>query len=227
MAKHLPAKSALQLAAVMISAACSFNALGQGAIDTTSSWAFTPFLSQIGEEGSTFGQTFTVPSGAGRLNEVSLWLRDAGFSPVKYGVYLSAWNGSRAVGPLLYQSGMQTLSQEVQLLTPQNIVLQPGGIAVTPGSQYILFVTSSEFVDGDFDRGSVGVINNDVYAGGGVYYQPNGYSLAQLTAADWQGDYSSLDLPFRVIFSAVPEPSSVLLLLVGGVALVGGLRRKL
>lgn len=216
------------LAAVVATAlaALPFRTHAQGAVETTSSWAYTPFLSQIGEEGSTFGQTFTVPPGMNQLNDASLWLRDAGFSPVKFGLYISAWNGTRTTGPLLYQSGMQTLSQEVQLLTPQNIAVQTGGIPVTPGAQYILFVTSSPFLDGEFDRGSVGVINNDVYAGGAVYYQVNGYGLAQLADADWQGDFSNFDLPFRVTFSAVPEPSTVLLLLAGGAAVAWRTRRQ-
>src|SRR5690348_6332695 len=83
-------------------------------IDTTPFWNRTDYASAVGEYQSTpdsvdtasFGQTITVGPTDTRLNSFLFFVYDyypaPGQKPMNLAAYVMAWDGAKAVGPVLY-----------------------------------------------------------------------------------------------------------------------------
>jgi hypothetical protein len=173
------------------------------------SWDGSSFISSFGIPNTqTYGQTVTVPVGLPVLQSFSFELQLPTTLGFRGEVY--AWNGTRAAGPNLFESGVTSTSDGGVF---QLITLNTGGIALVPGSVYVLFASSSKDNSGHSGGGICGVTQfEDTYAGGTTVYINNGTDTAKWTSKAW----TTLpgDLAFQATFASgggVSEPSTTLL----------------
>ncbi len=189
-------------------------------IDTTESWdgsSFTapttvsPFL--FGEPNiATIEQTFTVGS-ANILDSFSFWLDDVGGpgEVVNFSGFVMAWDGAKASGSILFQSGTDTTSEPTGRMMEQ-FSFTTGGITLAPGQQYVAFLSASNVFDSVADAARNRYPNADVYSGGELVFLANGSDFSKITsfARDRVNFYPSgtftpgLDAAFTASVSAVP-----------------------
>lgn len=179
---------------------------------------------------ATYGQTFTV--GADRkLNSFSLWLDGAVSAPVDFAGYLYKWDGYKATGSSLYASSAQKFTG-APYRTPQEFSFTTGGITLETGSQYVAFLSASNFFDGVYSTATMPIAGYgaDVNPGGTFVYYNNGSDFSKLTTYSWDKTYGTDDVWFAASFSpteSVPEPGTVMLLGGGFLGLaIYGKRRK-
>lgn len=228
-------KHAFVIAAVLASTAGRGRA---GLIDTTAAWDGTESVSPFGEPAfATFGQTFTVVGPEVQLDTFSFWIDDAltSFNPdsVEFAAYVMQWDNTllHAVGPALYQSSMQTTTNNGGLNGMEMFTFDTGGTVLLAGQKYVAFVSATDFFDGVNGVSSVGETPN-TYAGGDAVWSDNGNNFSPLTNVPWS--YSDVrDLAFQATFStpvaaapAVAEPPSLALLGLGGLGLLLYRRRR-
>lgn len=81
-------------------------------VSTLATWNGTSVFGQMGENPSvpgtvaTYGQTFTAPTNTPTLRSFSFYMEDSPVfnpDPLNFGTYIMAWNGRRAVGPVLWK----------------------------------------------------------------------------------------------------------------------------
>lgn len=173
-------------------------------IDIAPSWDGSYAVGSFGIPNTqTYGQTVTIPAGVTRLDTFGFRLQVPTTLSFRAEVY--AWNGSRATGPALYE-GPVTSTTDGNVF--QRILVNTGGITVTPGAQYVLFFSSSKDNAGHSGRGIWGMINNNnAYTGGTFVYINNGTEANQWTSTDWVTDWGG-DLAFETTFGpAAPQPA--------------------
>jgi hypothetical protein len=170
----------------------------------------------------TMGQTFTVPAGNPKLMVFSFVLADeanqlysaygyGGTSVIDFGVM--AWDGAKATGPVLFQSGPTTIT--TGQYSPALYNFNINGLLLVPGQQYVAFVTTSTRSDGVNDFATMAYVGDgSTYAGGDwVSLDDNGNTAAWTTTA-WMKTVEGYptDAVFRATFLPVPEPATGLLL---------------
>jgi len=116
----------------------------------------------------TYGQTFTVPAGQGVVNSFSFRMETVPATATFRGVLMQWDTGtSRAIGPVLYQSGDVTTTGP----TFQDVTFTiPGSAAVTAGQTYVIFasrVNSTGSGSGIWSRAGA-----DVLPGGALVCDP-------------------------------------------------------
>ncbi len=170
---------------------------------------------------ATVGQTFIAPA-AGQLERFTFYLfHDTDTGPARFKAYVSAWDGEKPTGPLLYTSGEQQLTTP-HVATP--VTFDTRGVPMTPGLSYVAFLSASGLFDGVPDITSLFILG-DTYAGGGHVALGNGNDFSQVFARSWSG-LSPRDVAFTAKFSAVPEPSTMVLLGIGLAAAASARRRR-
>jgi hypothetical protein len=227
-----------------MSLALASGALAATQIDTTPSWnnytgsglgfcCFGP-----SPNATTMGQTVTVPATDTRLDSFTFY---ADLPPgLLFRGEVYAWNGSSATGSALYESSAMQTTQYTPPLSPyppggcnysltdpgafQPITFNTGGINLTAGAQYVLFVTISRDYAADAGEGSGcwGTIHSFgqppvSYSGGSMFWLNDGGN-PNLWTTTWNSG-SSLGwgwLAFKACFSgpcdhdlALPQPSNV------------------
>jgi hypothetical protein len=141
--------SLLTLFAALILTAGGAGAATAGVIDTTPSWKLdgssftsptfgngssTPSPTNLGDT-ATYGEVVTASGNV--LKNFTFYMEQNNFL---FEGYVYAWDGLKATGPRLWQSGaMHTMSSTA----PQAVTFSPG-ITVESGSQYVLFASVSE-----------------------------------------------------------------------------------
>jgi len=173
------------------------------AVTTLSTLPFSSGISPFGEpDSATYGQTITVPAVDNVLDTFSFWsddILDNSFPDyVDFAAYVMAWDGNKATGPILWQSIMQTSTNNGGADGFEKFSFDTGGVALTPGEQYVLFLSSSDFFDG-----SNGVSNTPAggtaYTGGHFVYMSNGSDFSALTTNNWD-QLIDLDWSFEASF---------------------------
>lgn len=217
--------------AVLTSLALTSVAQADTSISTLAGWDSSSSVQNWGiPNTATYGQTITAPATDNVLTGFTFELNVPAGVPYTADVY--AWDGSKATGTALYQSAPQTTAGPSSAFVPTTI--NTGGVALTSGQQYVLFLTTSG-VQGALANvgGSWGQTQSqDIYGGGSFVFLNNGNDPSQLTTQNWDQNYlgQGADLAFSANFtsgaaSAVPEPGSVALFF--GLATAGaGLLRK-
>ncbi len=184
-------------------------------IDTTGGWPGTtigPFgVAPSGDE--VFGQTVTAPPSDPELYSFTFYMQLPTTVVFRGEVY--AWGGTKASGSDLWEGGplhtTNTGLEEFQFDT--------GGLALTGGQQYVLFVTTAK--DGGSGAGAVGFTGLDTYGGGNFVYFGGSSTPADWTTTNWDYDaWGADDLAFKARFGQpgegqVPEPGTMALLLMG------------
>lgn len=191
---------------------------------------------------ATFGQTFTAPTGANFLQTFSFWLSDdpqgtgnANASSMLFQAYVMQWDAANgyATGPVLFTStvygGPALFSQRYDFLTTN--------LSVTAGTQYVAILSSSAQLSnivGSVANAAVETSLSGTYTDGSFVYADNGSDFSALSTTPWDftGFAPDYQAHFAADFSAnavsvVPEPSSLVLLVVGLSALtVLAVRKK-
>ncbi len=168
----------------------------------------------------TVGQTFTSLNS--RLDNFTFWLRSEAGPPISFRAYVFQWDelNFRATGPALYVSGL-LVSPVLSSFAPYSFA---AATTVTTGGRYVAFLSINSS-SGLF--ASVESSLTDVYAGGTFAYTSLPPMLfAWNTYTGIGGSPPPRDLRFDASFSAVPEPSSVILTAVGLAGVGVAMRRR-
>jgi hypothetical protein len=195
-------------------------------INTRPAWDGVQYIWPFGVPNTqTYGQLVTVPAGESSLTSFGFWIDDQGTAAPFLGeVY--AWDSvnMRATGAALWESGPMSTVGHVGF---NLYTLATGGVPVTAGQQYVLFLSTSKSAQTSSDC-HWGSVADSVYAGGQFVYLNNGASAAQWTTVSWSNDLG-IDLAFFAGFggatiNATDVPAldgKMLMLLAAALALVG------
>ncbi len=172
----------------------------------------------------TYGEIFTAPQGVSDLSSFSFYTGNP-IAPgnIILGAYIGTWSGDR-VRQVLYDSGKFTYDNLGNETLTFNTA--PNGVAITPGQQYIVFLSTTEFHGQSsgstyFSNGGTNDLLN------GFAYYANGSDFYLLLESPWEAYGLSPDLAVNIQFDNAPEPTSLVLLGTGMLTGVGVLRRRL
>ncbi len=198
--------------------------------------------------GSTTGQTFTVLGLDTVLDSMTFFVRNRHMGEntgiidfVDFGIYVMEWGDRKATGPILYESEMLTPTIRNSLPHEyEEFTVHTGGIELTAGHQYVAFMSTWEYLDGELGIASIAGAGDyrdladnpyyaDVYPGGNFVWQESGDDLSVLTTQVWGVQHpmdpaGGWDLAFSI--TLVPEPSSIILLLTAAVGFLAWRRRR-
>ena len=187
-------------------------------IDTTTSWRGSS-IRPFGERNTaTYGQTFTVDNDD-ILDSFTFFLNDYNYYPdtVDFAAYVMEWDGDKATGDILYDSGKQSTTRAKGF---EKFTFDTEGIVLEEDRQYVAFLSASNFFDGKRGTSRMPYVR-DVYEGGEFVFSNNGRHFNKLTKRSWH-KIAHIDAAFKASFSSseaaksVPEPTSMLGLLAVG-----------
>lgn len=170
-------------------------------IDTTPAWNGTAAFGYWGAGGSgTFGQTITAPTQSTLTGfSFNLIYNSSGPPHSQYEAFVYRWdsvNGHTA-GPALFTSGVMT-APGAMVFT--EVTFNTGRITLTPGQQYVLFLTTKSVAQGGSAQYSMGEIAaGGAYAGGMMVWN-NGSNFSDLATQTW-GSLLSRDFAFTAVFA--------------------------
>jgi hypothetical protein len=138
----------------------------------------------------TYGQVITVPTGSSHLQSFAFEARLPTTLAYRGEVY--AWDGNKATGSALFEGPVtsNTNGGVYQLIT-----VNTGTLAVTSGSKYVVFLTTSRDNAGHSGFGNFGSPVGDLYSGGTFVFLNNGTDTTQWTSTNW-GAFTDTDLEF-------------------------------
>lgn len=205
----------------------------QAQINTTAHWDHARQIGMFGAlpASTAIGQTFTVPSSGNILDTFSFWLdpHPVWQPNIVFRAFVQQWNGSSAVGNPLWVSNMYHGPTQYM----QQYTFSPGGLFLTPGHQYIAYLsTIGLFNQFPTNAQVVTGFTDTSYHDGHFVSVQNVSVFSQLTANPWNTDTTcpqcsaAFVADFRGDITTVPEPSSMALLGTGLVGLVPLARRK-
>ncbi|MBR0730661.1 autotransporter family protein [Bradyrhizobium japonicum] len=172
-------------------------------IDTMPQWNGTSFISSWGVPNTaTYGQTITPTGGQTRLSGFTFQLAQQSGTAPQYQAYVYAWDATnqRITGPALFSSGVFTAPATASANTYAPVSINTGGVTLTPGQQYVLFLTTSTITgqaNGTYRWGAL--TNNTTYAGGQFVFFNNGTNFSQLSTGTWSN--IAQDLAFQAFLS--------------------------
>jgi hypothetical protein len=213
-----PARHQLALAILAAVAALLLMPALSSAEVTIGAEAASPYGWEFGTEPyeATAGQVVTAPAGITSLRSFTLWLEAP--SDFVFRAYVYAWSGTGATGPALYESG--------DLHAPggssyQAVPIDTGGVEVTPGQQYVIFLSRSAEQTADAEVNDGGGIQTaeapgfpgeeelpPPYTEGHFVFLNNGYDTTGWTTRAWFESTNS-DARFEATFD-VPAPEAEL-----------------
>lgn len=213
--KHAPL---LGLAALVALGLAAHPAQAQTTVSTVSQGTGANYESPWGvTDTSTYGQTFTAPSD-NVLNDVSFYLgtRYGGSGPINYQAYVYAWDGSKATGPALFTSAVESYTPTGVGNASNLVYTSTGNTILTAGQKYVAFLTTAGLQTGQLQSSSFWAMTDSAsgaYSGGDFVFFNSGNNFNALTTHAWDDTGTGWDTKFAMDFSpaatAAPEPSSV------------------
>jgi hypothetical protein len=164
---------------------------------------------------ASIGQVVTVPAGVTSLESFSL-TPQAPASFIFRG-YVYAWSGTHTEGPALYESAALHAPGESGRIP---LMIETGGVPVTPGRQYVLFLSRSneQAADEASTKGyNLAIVRGEEpdlmlspppYREGGLVTLSNGYAPSEWASREWFDFSSVADAEFEASFD-VPAPPIV------------------
>lgn len=194
-------------------------------IDTTPDWNGTTAIGGFGETNTaTYGQVITADAAENFLNSFTFFVDDRVNPDVlEFEAYVYAWNGSRATGSALFQSGPYSSTNNGGADGYEAFTVATGGVELVGGDQYVLFFSASNLFDGVIGTSVWAYINGlsegtDYYTGGNFVFQNNGNDFGALTTNNWF-ERADSDLAFIAEFGStadpIPEPGTAMMLFLG------------
>jgi len=205
---------------------------GQAGAATTVSTLPESFPCAFFGEGwtATYGQTITAPAVDNVLDSWSVRVDDF-VGTADFAGYVMAWDGSKATGPVLWQSTQRTTTDNGGSGGYEVFLFNTGGLGLTSGTSYVLFISASNYFNGTADTALIAA-GSIPYAGGEAFWNHNGSDFSLLSATNW-APFSvpgfDVDMAFEASFSSggtvVPLPGAILLAGLG-IAIAAPLRPR-
>jgi uncharacterized protein with beta-barrel porin domain len=136
--------------------------------------------------------------GQTRLSSFTFQLNQTSGTAPQYQAFVYQWDptNQRITGPALFGSGAFTAPGAG--FSP--VTINTGNVVLTPGQQYVLFLTTSTIAAQPNSSYRYGSVANTAYTGGQFVFQNNGTNFNQLSTANWST--IALDLAFQALVSA-------------------------
>ncbi|MFZ0707823.1 MAG: PEP-CTERM sorting domain-containing protein [Candidatus Korobacteraceae bacterium] len=213
-------KKTLLLCAVLLLALCSF---ADTSINNFTGYndGWFPF-GDPNNATQTYGEIFTAPDGINNLTSFSFYTGDPFFSgDIIAGAYIATWTGTHA-GALLYDSGQFNYDNAGN----EELTFNTNGVAVSPGQQYVMFLSTSKFHGESVGATYVSYGGTNQYLDGFAYFN-NGRDFESLFFNDWNAYGLQPDWAIDLEFNSVPEPGTLLMLGTGILGSIAGFQRRL
>lgn len=225
-----PMRTALLLAAATLTIASQ-----RLHAQTTIGASLTTSVGPVGRDPlafQSFGQSFTVPSLAPRLQSFSLSLTNfSNGGALRFDAYLYAFDAAsrRLTGNALWSFANVAGSSNDFAFDSRAFVT--GDLLLSPGATYLFLLTTSRQGSIPLDAANiVGANDTDAYTGGGFYAASNGGDFDALRAANAFASVDGItDAAFSAVFlssQVVPEPATLWLTGAGLLAVAGVIRRR-
>jgi uncharacterized protein with beta-barrel porin domain len=202
--KHLLAGAALLALSVPASAQT---------INTVPQWNGTSFISSWGVPNTaTYGQTFTPNSAQTTLSGFTMYLNQSSGTAPNYQAFVYAWDSvnSRISGPALFTSApLVAPTTGVGVFAP--VAINTGSVTLTPGQQYVLFLTTSSQVNGANGVYRYGALtNNTAIPNGQFVFQNNGTNFGNLSTTTWSniGEDLAITISLSGFLAALLPPGA-------------------
>ena len=168
---------------------------------------------------STYGELFTSPNnGDNNLASFSFYMGSPALAGnIITGAYIATWTGTHA-GTLLYSNGPINYDN----LGNEQITINTGGLGLTANTQYVMFLSVSNFYGQSAGQAYVSQGTSITGLNGFVYFNNEG-NFNELFTNAWNGPLSP---DWAVNLHFVPEPGTLGLIALGGLGLVGALRKR-
>ena len=220
---NTPLARLFQAALCAAAIAAAANSHAQLTLTNSPAWNGSDNVFPFGEpEVATFGQVFTADATNTLMDGFTFHLRSKDGGDVQFRGFVAAWDGTRPTGSTLFESGQQVLPANTNLF--QDFSFDTSGLPLTPGAQYVAFISASLDFDSIAGTAAAGITaSQDTYLGGNMVIASNGSDFDSLFVDPWY-ELTGMDLAFEMNFSgegggAVPESSAFGL--IGTAALLG------
>jgi uncharacterized protein with beta-barrel porin domain len=174
-------------------------------IDTTPQWDGSNFISSWGVTNTaTYGQTITPTTGQRILTGFTFELARTSGTASQYQAFVYQWDSAnnRITGTALFSSAVFTAPAATTFTA---VTINTGSIVLTPGQQYVLFLSTSNQqpqASASYKYGSL--TNNTTYAGGQFVFQNNGANFGNLSTSSWSSIAD--DLAFTAMLNGFVSP---------------------
>jgi hypothetical protein len=170
---------------------------------------------------STYGELFTSPSnGDNNLASFSFYMGSQQVAGnIITGAYIATWTGTMA-GTLLYSNGPINYDNNGD----EEITINTGGLGLSANSHYVMFLSISQFYAQSTGQAAVSQ-GSSITGLNGFVYNNNEGNFNNLFTTAWSGPLSP-DWAVNLHFNSVPEPGTLGLIALGGLGLVGALRKR-
>jgi hypothetical protein len=211
--KVLCAIAMVILAGAQISKADSINTLqgwdGYTGLDGVGeTWAGSLFVAR------SLAQTFKVSSDA-RLNNMTFVVKDNEDQQSKLDVVVMEWGGSAPTGSVLYRTGPVKPTTD-RNWTNLNVSL--GNTLVHADTQYVAIVTTTPYMD-NIQNNAMAAFAWDNYSDGSCWFH-TAFGPNEELGTNWWQSAGAVDLGVIINYTPIPEPATMAMLAMGGVAII-------
>lgn len=194
---------------------------GVSVIDPLSYWGGGAILWLGGGDTRIYAQTFIAPENDYLTRAEFVIDEGSSFHPgnaMLYNVYVMRWDVDHVTGSILYRSA--DLTTDGVYDNWEHVTIDSLSLALSAGESYAIFWGTSEHDQGPdyLGRMGYGFTGGDVHGGGQFVFADAELLIGQLefTELNWEL-HSDLDLAIRLTF--IPEPGSVMLLVISSMIL--------